>query len=99
MQAYARRAGGQKGVGRAARQAGKRGEAEAGKGRGRDSTSSDQKGRKECQASEKKERTMPPKGPDLVLTSDIPHGERDVFVLDRLDVEAWRGDRMHEEQR
>lgn len=32
---------------------------------------------------------MPPQGTDLVLTTDIPHGELDVLVLDSLDVEAW----------
>jgi len=31
---------------------------------------------------------MPPQGSNLVLSSDIPHRERDVLVLDRLDVEA-----------
>lgn len=34
--------------------------------------------------------TMPPEGTDLVLTTDVPHRERDVFVFDRLDVEACR---------
>lgn len=34
---------------------------------------------------------MPPQGTDLVLTTDVPHRERDVFVFDRLDVEACRG--------
>ena len=33
-----------------------------------------------------------PEGSDLVLTADVPHRERDVLVLDRLDVEADRGD-------
>jgi len=33
---------------------------------------------------------MPPERADLVLSSDIPHGELDVLVLDRLDVEADR---------
>ena len=33
---------------------------------------------------------MPPEGPDLVLATDVPHGELDVLVLDRLDVEAFR---------
>jgi hypothetical protein len=33
--------------------------------------------------------TVPPKGADLVLTSNIPDGERDVFVFDSLDVESW----------
>ena len=32
---------------------------------------------------------MPPQGSDLVLATDVPHGELDIFVLDRLDVEAW----------
>lgn len=31
---------------------------------------------------------VPPEGADLVLASDIPHGELDVLVLDGLDVEA-----------
>lgn len=31
---------------------------------------------------------MPPERPDLVLATDIPHGELDVLVLDRLDIEA-----------
>jgi hypothetical protein len=31
---------------------------------------------------------VPPQGADLVLTTDIPHGELDVLVLDGLDVEA-----------
>ena len=31
---------------------------------------------------------MSPQGPDLVLATDIPHGELDVLVLDRLDIEA-----------
>ena len=35
---------------------------------------------------------MPPQGPDLVLTADVPHGEADVLVLNRLDVEADGGD-------
>ena len=36
---------------------------------------------------------MSPERSDLVLSSDIPHGELDVLVLDRLDVEAtgWLG--------
>lgn len=35
---------------------------------------------------------MAPEGTDLILTTDIPHGERNVLVLDSLDVEAygWR---------
>jgi hypothetical protein len=32
--------------------------------------------------------TMPPQGTNLVLTSDVPNRERNVLVLDRLDVEA-----------
>ena len=35
---------------------------------------------------------MAPEGSDLVLTADVPHRERDVLVLDRLYVEADRGD-------
>lgn len=31
---------------------------------------------------------MPPQGTNLVLSSDIPHGERDVLVLNGLDVES-----------
>lgn len=31
---------------------------------------------------------MPPQRTDLVLTTDIPHGEGDVLVLDSLDVKA-----------
>jgi hypothetical protein len=33
---------------------------------------------------------MPPEGSDLVLTTDIPHGELNVLVLDGLDVETCR---------
>ena len=33
-----------------------------------------------------------PQGTDLVLTSDIPHGEADVLVLDSFDVEPNSGD-------
>ena len=33
-----------------------------------------------------------PQGTDLVLTSDIPHGERDVLVLNSLNVETNGGD-------
>ena len=33
-------------------------------------------------------RTVPPEGANLVLSSNIPDGERDVLVLDSLDVEA-----------
>ena len=32
---------------------------------------------------------MPPERTDLVLTTNIPHGERDVLVLDCLNVETW----------
>lgn len=32
---------------------------------------------------------MPPEGSDLVLSTDVPHGERDVLVFDSLDVEAY----------
>lgn len=32
---------------------------------------------------------VPPERSDLVLPTDIPHGELDVLVLDGLDVEAW----------
>ena len=32
---------------------------------------------------------MSPQRSDLVLTTDIPHGELDVLVLDGLNVEAW----------
>ena len=31
---------------------------------------------------------MPPQGPDLVLTADIPHRETDVLIFNRLHVEA-----------
>ena len=34
---------------------------------------------------------MSPERTDLVLPSDVPDRERDVLVLDRLDVEAWGG--------
>ena len=34
----------------------------------------------------------PPQRADLVLSSDIPHGEVNVLVLDGLDVEADGGD-------
>lgn len=36
-----------------------------------------------------KRRTMPPEGTNLVLASDVPYGERDVLVLNGLDVEAY----------
>lgn len=32
---------------------------------------------------------MPPQRPDLILASDIPHGEGNVLILDSLDVEAY----------
>lgn len=32
---------------------------------------------------------MPPERSDLVLTTDIPHGELNVLVLDGLDVETF----------
>lgn len=32
---------------------------------------------------------MPPQRPNLVLATNIPHGELNVLVLDSLDVEAW----------
>ena len=35
---------------------------------------------------------MQARSTDLVLASDVPHGERDVLVLDGLDVEADRRD-------
>lgn len=35
---------------------------------------------------------MAPERANLVLTTDVPHGEADVLVLDRLDVEADGGD-------
>jgi hypothetical protein len=31
---------------------------------------------------------MPPEGADRVLASHIPHRERDIFVLDSLDIES-----------
>lgn len=34
-------------------------------------------------------RTMPPERTDLVLSSDVPDGERNVLVLYSLNVEAW----------
>lgn len=36
-----------------------------------------------------------PQRADLVLATHVPHGERDVLVLDRLDVEADRRDGGH----
>ena len=35
---------------------------------------------------------MTPQGTDLILTTDIPHCERDVLVFDRLNVESNRWD-------
>lgn len=37
-----------------------------------------------------------PERADLVLASDVPHGERDVLVLDGLDVETDGRDRGHD---
>ena len=34
---------------------------------------------------------MPPERTDLVLATDVPHGEGDVLVLNRLDVESYLG--------
>ncbi len=39
-----------------------------------------------------------PERTDLVLTADVPHGELDVLVLDRLDVEAWESVRQRRER-
>ena len=36
---------------------------------------------------------MSPQRTDLVLTTDIPHGELNVLVLDGLDVETWLGNK------
>ena len=36
-----------------------------------------------------------PQRPDLVLAADVPNRERDVLVLDRLDVKAWKGNDCH----
>ncbi len=38
-------------------------------------------------------KIMPPQGPDLILSTDIPHVELDVFIGDGFDVEADGGDR------
>ena len=35
-----------------------------------------------------------PEWSDLVLTADVPHGEADVFVLDRLNVEPYKKTRI-----
>jgi hypothetical protein len=32
---------------------------------------------------------MAPKGANLVLTAHVPHGEADILVFDRLDVESY----------
>lgn len=32
---------------------------------------------------------MAPEGTDLILTTDIPHSERDILVLDSLNIEAY----------
>lgn len=37
---------------------------------------------------------MPPEGTNLVLSSNIPHGKRDVLILHGLDIEAYRGHRI-----
>ena len=34
-------------------------------------------------------KVMSPQGPDLVLSTHIPDGELNVFVLNSLDVETW----------
>lgn len=34
--------------------------------------------------------TMPPEGTDLVLTSNIPHSERDVLVFNGLNIETFK---------
>jgi hypothetical protein len=36
---------------------------------------------------------MSPQRSDLVLATDVPHGKLDILVLDRLDVEAYSGER------
>jgi len=41
-----------------------------------------------AKSSSEVELTVPPERSDLVLSSDVPHGERDVLVFDSLDVEA-----------
>jgi hypothetical protein len=33
--------------------------------------------------------TMPPEGANLVLTSDVPHSERNVLVFDGLNIETF----------
>jgi hypothetical protein len=37
--------------------------------------------------------TMSPQWSDLVLSTDIPYSEGDVFVLYSLDIETWMGER------
>lgn len=37
---------------------------------------------------------MPPQRPNFVLSSNIPDSELDILILDRLDVEAWGGERL-----
>jgi len=39
---------------------------------------------------------VPPEGPDLVLTPDVPHGEVRVLVFDGFDVEPDGGDGGHD---
>ena len=36
-------------------------------------------------------KVMPPQRTDLVLATHVPHGELDILVLDRLDIESWVG--------
>lgn len=36
-------------------------------------------------------KIMAPERTDLILTTDIPHSERNVLVLDSLDIEAYGG--------
>jgi hypothetical protein len=38
-----------------------------------------------------RQHTVPPERSDLVLSSDIPHGEGNVLVLDSLNVESCSG--------
>ena len=47
------------------------------------------RGQNESEAGER--RTVPPKRTNFVLATDIPNGERNVLVFDRLDVEACIG--------
>mmetsp|Transcript_34536 Transcript_34536/g.86823 ORF Transcript_34536/g.86823 Transcript_34536/m.86823 type:complete len:287 (-) Transcript_34536:180-1040(-) len=39
---------------------------------------------------------VPPERPNLVLAANVPHGEGDVLMLDRLDIEANGGDGSHD---